>query len=171
MRREIVLARKLRTPGVLLHLPPKMEYDSFAHPSLAAAIMLGLRQVIGGSPSISRLSPPSATPVRARRRALLIHDTVPGGTGYLAEFSDHAKVWAVLTRRTTGGPGMSVPRRGPARVPPLSASVRTATRDGQGVARHRVEILERHRRRRARHPDLDDWTAGSAKGASANTDQ
>ena len=27
-----------------------MEYDSFAHPSLAAAIMLGLRQVIGGSP-------------------------------------------------------------------------------------------------------------------------
>jgi hypothetical protein len=32
----------------------------------------------------------------ADRRALLIHDTVPGGTGYLAEFADHTKVWAVL---------------------------------------------------------------------------
>ena len=26
----------------------------------------------------------------------MIHDTVPGGTGYLAEFADHTKVWAVL---------------------------------------------------------------------------
>ena len=41
--RDIALARRLRTQGVLLHLPPQMEYDNFAHPSLAAAILLGLR--------------------------------------------------------------------------------------------------------------------------------
>ena len=40
--RDIALARRLRTQGVLLHLPAQMEYDNFAHPSLAAAILLGL---------------------------------------------------------------------------------------------------------------------------------
>lgn len=95
--REIALARALRTQGVLLHVPPKMEYDSFAYPSLAAAIMLGLRQVIGGSPEHLDVTAISDALRSPDRRALLIHDTVPGGTGYLAEFSDHTKVWSVLT--------------------------------------------------------------------------
>ncbi|HPY23422.1 MAG TPA: DEAD/DEAH box helicase [Mycobacterium sp.] len=94
--REIALARALRTQGVLLHLPPKMEYDSFAYPSLAAAMMLGLRQVIGGSPEHLDVVAISDALRAPDRRALLIHDTVPGGTGYLAEFSDHTKVWSVL---------------------------------------------------------------------------
>ena len=94
--REVALARALRTQGVLLHLPPRMEYDSFAHPSLAAAIMLGLRQVIGGSPEHLDVTAIRDAPRAPDRRALLIHDTVPGGTGYLAEFSDHSKVWSVL---------------------------------------------------------------------------
>jgi ATP-dependent helicase YprA (DUF1998 family) len=95
--REIALVRALRTQGVLLHLPPKMEYDNFAHPSLAAAIMLGLREVIGGSPEHLDVTTIRDAPRAPDRHALLIHDTVPGGTGYLAEFSDHTKVWAVLT--------------------------------------------------------------------------
>ena len=49
--RDIALARTLRTQGVLLHLPPQMEYDNFAHPSLAAAIIAraapGDRRVTG----------------------------------------------------------------------------------------------------------------------------
>jgi hypothetical protein len=94
--RDIALARTLRTQGVLLHLPPQMEYDNFAHPSLAAAILLGLRQVIGGSPEHLDVATISDALWAADRRALLIHDTVPGGTGYLAEFSDHTKVFAVL---------------------------------------------------------------------------
>jgi ATP-dependent helicase YprA (DUF1998 family) len=99
--REIALARTLRTQAVLLHLPPQLEYDSFAHPSLAAAIMLGLRQVIGGSPEhLAVAAIPDA--LRApERRALLLHDTVPGGTGYLAEFADHTKIWAVLAAART----------------------------------------------------------------------
>ncbi|OBH19691.1 DEAD/DEAH box helicase [Mycolicibacter sinensis] len=94
--REIALARTLRTQAVLLHLPPQLEYDSFGYPSLAAALLLGLRQVIGGSPEhLAAVVIPDA--LRAPdRRALLLHDTVPGGTGYLAEFADHAKIWAAL---------------------------------------------------------------------------
>ncbi|MCU1700467.1 MAG: box helicase [Mycobacterium sp.] len=94
--RDIALARRLRTQGVLLHLPPQMEYDNFAHPSLAAAILLGLRQVIGGSPEHLDVATISDALWAPDRRALLIHDTVPGGTGYLAEFADHTKVFAVL---------------------------------------------------------------------------
>ncbi|MBU8827094.1 DEAD/DEAH box helicase [Mycolicibacterium goodii] len=94
--RDIALARRLRTQGVLLHLPPEMEYDTFSHPSLAAAILLGLREVIGGSPEHLDVATISDALWAPDRRALLIHDTVPGGTGYLAEFADHAKVFAVL---------------------------------------------------------------------------
>jgi hypothetical protein len=94
--RDIALARRLRTQGVLLHLPPQMEYDNFAHPSLAAAILLGLREVIGGSPEHLDVATISDALWAPDRRALLIHDTVPGGTGYLAEFADHTKVFAVL---------------------------------------------------------------------------
>lgn len=94
--RDIALARRLRTQGVLLHLPPQMEYDNFAHPSLSAAILLGLRYVIGGSPEHLDVATISDALRAPDRRALLIHDTVPGGTGYLAEFADHTKVFAVL---------------------------------------------------------------------------
>ncbi len=94
--REIALARTLRTQGVLLHLPPALEYDNFAHPSLSAAILLGLRHVIGGSPEHLDVATISDALHAPDRRALLIHDTVPGGTGYLAEFADPGKVWEML---------------------------------------------------------------------------
>ncbi|MFZ2238040.1 MAG: DEAD/DEAH box helicase [Gordonia amarae] len=94
--RDIALARTLRTQGVLLHLPKSLEYDNFAHPSLSAAILLGLRQVIGGSPEHLDVATITDALRAPSQHALLIHDTVPGGTGYLAEFSDPAKVWAVL---------------------------------------------------------------------------
>ncbi|TSE01841.1 DEAD/DEAH box helicase [Skermania sp. ID1734] len=94
--REIALARTLRTQGVLLHLPAALEYDPFAHPSLSAAILLGLREVIGGSPEhLDVVTIPDALHA-PNQRALLIHDTVPGGTGYLAEFADPTKVWSLL---------------------------------------------------------------------------
>ncbi|MBM7245183.1 DEAD/DEAH box helicase [Rhodococcus fascians] len=99
--REIALARTLRTQGVLLHLPKSLEYDLFAHPSLSAAILLGLRQVIGGSPEHLDVATITDALYAPSQRALLIHDTVPGGTGYLAEFADPAKVWAVLDAART----------------------------------------------------------------------
>ncbi|MFC6013014.1 DEAD/DEAH box helicase [Nocardia lasii] len=94
--REIALARTLQTQAVLLHLPSRLEYDSFAHPSLSAAILLGLRQVIGGSPEHLDVATITDALHAPQQRALLIHDTVPGGTGYLADFANPARVWEVL---------------------------------------------------------------------------
>ncbi|MFE2997311.1 DEAD/DEAH box helicase [Nocardia sp. NPDC059246] len=94
--REIALARTLRTQAVLLHLPNWLEFDTFAYPSLSAAILLGLRQVIGGSPEHLDVVTITDALHAPNQHALLIHDTVPGGTGYLAEFADAAKVWSVL---------------------------------------------------------------------------
>ncbi|MEV6324928.1 DEAD/DEAH box helicase [Nocardia sp. NPDC051787] len=95
--RDIALARTLRTQAVLLHVPPELRYDTFAYPSLSAAILLGLRQVIGGAPEhLDVVAVPDAL-YAPDQRALLIHDTVPGGTGYLAEFADPIKVWSVLS--------------------------------------------------------------------------
>ncbi|MFC3965797.1 DEAD/DEAH box helicase [Nocardia jiangsuensis] len=94
--RDIALARTLRTQAVLLHVPPELRYDTFAYPSLSAAVLLGLRQVIGGAPEhLDVVAIPDALHDR-NQQALLIHDTVPGGTGYLAEFADPGKVWSVL---------------------------------------------------------------------------
>jgi len=96
--REIALARTLHTQGVLLHLPPQLEYDHFAHPSLSAAVLLGLREVIGGSPEHLDVATVRDALQAPDRRALLIHDTVPGGTGYLAEFAHPDRVWSVLAK-------------------------------------------------------------------------
>lgn len=94
--REIALARTLRTQAVLLHVPAFLRYDSFAYPSLSAAILLGLRQVIGGSPEHLDVVTITDALYNSNQQALLIHDTVPGGTGYLAEFADPQKVWSAL---------------------------------------------------------------------------
>ncbi|MGW4364331.1 DEAD/DEAH box helicase [Nocardia takedensis] len=94
--REIALARTLSTQAVLLHLPGRLEYDSFAHPSLSAALLLGLREVIGGAPQHLDVAIIADALHAPDRRALLLHDTVPGGTGYLAELADPRKVWSVL---------------------------------------------------------------------------
>lgn len=94
--RDIALARTLRTQAVLLHVPAFLRYDSFAYPSLSAAILLGLRQVIGGSPEHLDVVTITDALYDRNQQALLIHDTVPGGTGYLAEFADPRKVWSAL---------------------------------------------------------------------------
>jgi hypothetical protein len=168
--REIALARALRTQGVLLHLPPKMEYDSFAHPSLAAAIMLGLRQVIGGSPEHLDVTAISDALRSPDRRALLIHDTVPGGTGYLAEFSDHTKVWSVLAA------ARQVVRECPCRDEDRLACHRcllpfAPPQEMDKVSRATALKLLDDILDVGAHatPDLDDWTAGVTEKAPPPT--
>ncbi len=168
--REIALARALRTQGVLLHLPPKMDYDNFAHPSLAAAIMLGLREVIGGSPEHLDVTAISDALRSPDRRALLIHDTVPGGTGYLAEFSDHAKVWAVLAA------ARQVVRECPCRDEDRLACHRcllpfAPPQEMDKVSRATALKLLDDILDVGAHatPDLDDWTAGVTEEAPPPT--
>ncbi|UFU01872.1 DEAD/DEAH box helicase [Ruania suaedae] len=96
--RSLALGRTLRTEGLLLRLPRTATLgDQFAVPSLRAALMLALREHLGGAPdhlAVETVVDPAAdgTPLEA----LLLHDIVPGGTGYLAELADPATVWGML---------------------------------------------------------------------------
>lgn len=94
---EVALARVLSTQGVAIRLPSAQVLgDDFALPSLTAALLLGLREVIGGSPDHIDAEWINEPADGGTAVSLLLHDKVPGGTGYLAEFAEPAKVWALL---------------------------------------------------------------------------
>ena len=59
-------------------------------PSLAAAVLLGLREQIGGHPDhlrVEHVVDPTLSDGTDNHDALLLHDVVPGGTGYLADLA------------------------------------------------------------------------------------
>ncbi|NHB86088.1 hypothetical protein G7085_20395 [Tessaracoccus sp. HDW20] len=89
--RSVLLTRKLTTEGVVLTLPQGIAFgdDVFAVPSLTAAVLLGLRENYGGAPDHLDVAF-IKDPLLDNRDALLLHDLVPGGTGYLAELADPA---------------------------------------------------------------------------------
>lgn len=96
--RSIALSRSLNTEGLVVRLPPMISVGSvFAVPSLAAAIKLGLREHIGGAPDhLSVEMVPDPDPDGANHDALLLHDLVPGGTGYLADLADPQTLRGIL---------------------------------------------------------------------------
>ena len=100
--RNIALARTLTTQGAVVRLPQSVTIgDQFAIPSLAAALLLGLHEQIGGSPdhiTIAAISEPVIGHDGATTEALLLHDVVPGGTGYLAELANPGRMWDLLHR-------------------------------------------------------------------------
>ncbi|WP_276651314.1 DEAD/DEAH box helicase [Corynebacterium vitaeruminis] len=82
------LARRLSTQGVLLHLPQLLGVsDDMTIPSLVAAIKLGFKERLGGDPSHLDVSTVRAANAGQVIDVLLLHDTIPGGTGYLAQFT------------------------------------------------------------------------------------
>lgn len=97
--RAIALSRTMTTQGVLLPLPWSVTTgDEFAVPSLAAAVLMGLRNEFGGSPDhigVEVVIDPT-TPGAEKLPALLLHDLVPGGTGYLAKLANPDDVWRML---------------------------------------------------------------------------
>jgi ATP-dependent helicase YprA (DUF1998 family) len=88
----VALSRTLRTQGLLLRLPNAVTIgDDFAVPSLAAAVLLGLREQLGGHPDhirIEQIVDPTLSDGSDNHDAVLLHDAVPGGTGYLVGLSD-----------------------------------------------------------------------------------
>lgn len=96
----VALSRTLRTEGLVVRLPPALYLgDSYALPSLEAAILLGLRERIGGAPdhlAVEAIHEPMGGGQTGSRQALLLHDVVPGGTGYLADLADVESFWSVL---------------------------------------------------------------------------
>ncbi|MEB8324545.1 DEAD/DEAH box helicase [Dietzia kunjamensis] len=108
---HVALGRTLHTEGVLLYLPSTVStYDTMILPSLVAALKLGFRRALGGDPShlevgtvtVPLPGKPSTTTETTTAGpsgpvpALLLHDSVPGGTGYLAGFTSPEDVWSLL---------------------------------------------------------------------------
>ncbi|MDN3495284.1 DEAD/DEAH box helicase [Planococcus sp. APC 4015] len=97
----LALTRTLVTQGILLRLPPALTLgDGVVVPSLSAAVLLGLRESMGGDPDHLRIVPvtePLSGDEGGTAQALLVHDTVPGGTGYLAELADPTRMRGILT--------------------------------------------------------------------------
>ncbi len=98
---NVALSRTLVTEGLLVRLPAFIALGSpFVIPSLAAALRLGLREHIGGDPDHLALEvvvdPTPGEGLNAD--ALLVHDVVPGGTGYLAELADHLTLRSILMK-------------------------------------------------------------------------
>jgi hypothetical protein len=100
--RTIALSRTLRTQGLLIRLPYAVTLgDDFAVPSLAAALLLGLREQLGGHPDhirVEHVVDPTPSDGTDNHEAILLHDAVPGGTGYLAETSTPEHLRALLVR-------------------------------------------------------------------------
>ncbi|MFC6352780.1 DEAD/DEAH box helicase [Rothia nasimurium] len=93
----ILLGRTLVTQGVQLHLPSSIQFEGEeAVPSLKAAVLMGMRTVLGGRPEHIDILSISQEKDGQNLFSLLLHDNVPGGTGYLTEFGTPEKVWEVL---------------------------------------------------------------------------
>src|SRR5690606_15154979 len=97
---SIARSRTLQAEGIVLRLPLSVTLgDGFAVPSLAAALLLGLRERIGGEPdhlAVATIIDPTPVGEEPNSQALLLHDVVPGGTGYLAELADPEQMWQIL---------------------------------------------------------------------------
>ena len=96
------LMRELSTEAIAFVLPLGFATDRVGVDSLASAILLGLEITTGGSPDhlgIACVPHPVADGAPGETRpALLLHDTVPGGTGYLTDHDDSSRLWSLLIR-------------------------------------------------------------------------
>lgn len=94
----VALSRTLQTQGVLLHVPVQLTAgDKATIPSLTAAIKLGFKEVLGGDPEHLGVVTVRVPDERGGTvEALLMHDNVPGGTGYLSQFASPEDVRRLL---------------------------------------------------------------------------
>ena len=96
----VALSRTLQTQGVLLHVPVQLTAgDNSTIPSLTAAIKLGFKEVLGGDPDHLNVVTVRVPDQKGETvEALLMHDNVPGGTGYLSQFASPEDVRRLLER-------------------------------------------------------------------------
>ena len=93
---SVALLHELRTEVVRLLVPPIVIADDTLLQSVRAALLLGLRKMLGGEPDhLDVLIAPD--PGHRGWFTLVLHDRVPGGTGYLAQFADPEAVRALLS--------------------------------------------------------------------------
>lgn len=88
---DVTLYRAFTSEAIRMLLPLDGESNEDDTKSFAAAIMIGMRKHFGGR--IDHLKSAVVDQVTANdavRRYLYVYDTVPGGTGYLKELSEHS---------------------------------------------------------------------------------
>lgn len=102
---DLALVHELVTEAVRILLPV-VEFEHVERTaSFKAALMLGLRDSFGGDPAHLRVvesdfPAPGGDP-NDRNRLVVLHDTVPGGTGYLTRLADPDRLHDILTRART----------------------------------------------------------------------
>lgn len=86
----IMLYREVTSEAIRILLPSVTHQLDEARSSFKAALSLGLRRHFGGDPGhliIRQVSEPSGLGDDQRRHYLVLYDSVPGGTGYLADLA------------------------------------------------------------------------------------
>ena len=98
---QLVLAHELVTEAVRILLPVA-EFEAKERVlSFKALLMLGLRDSFGGDPthfSVMETEFPAPGDDDSRNRFVVVHDRVPGGTGYLTRLADPDQLKNILTR-------------------------------------------------------------------------
>ncbi len=95
--KTVALTHELRTQAVRLLVPPIVVADPTLLTSFRAALLLGLRQVLGGDPDhLDVVAAADPVPGSGERWVMVLHDLVPGGTGYLGRFRDPQRVKELL---------------------------------------------------------------------------
>ena len=95
---ELILAHVLDTEAIRVLLPVATALVNERVASFAAALMAGVAKMYGGDPDhlaiITATMPDQET--GRRRQFLVLHDTLPGGTGYLHRLADAGELREVL---------------------------------------------------------------------------
>jgi DEAD/DEAH box helicase domain-containing protein len=95
---QIYLYREMKSEALRLLLPVSTMLVEETSASVSAALHLGLRRWLGGDPDHLQILPHTEVGRDgARRRFLVIYDTVPGGTSYLRDLARPEMLHTVLT--------------------------------------------------------------------------
>ena len=99
---HLALVHELVTEAVRILLPVAEFEAQERILSFKAALLLGLRDSFGGDPSHLRVLqtdfPATGQDPDIRNRFVVVHDTVPGGTGYLPRLADPERLQRILQR-------------------------------------------------------------------------
>ena len=94
---DLALVHELRTEAVRILLPVDTFEAAERIASFQAALLIGLRESYGGDPEHLRIIRSSFPASGAgRNQFLVIHDTIPGGTGYLPRLADPLRLHSIL---------------------------------------------------------------------------
>lgn len=95
---DLMLSHELVTQAVRILLPISDFHVAPRMVAFAGALLLGLRRDFGGDPQHLAIVQAVMPDHEGRpRRFLVLHDVVPGGTGYLDRFGDPDRLHRILT--------------------------------------------------------------------------